>query len=441
MRYPIVNTQIMTIIRQDPKSKASRRVSLASLVGTTIEWYDFYLFGTASALFFNKLFFPKISPIAGIMAAYATYAVGFFARPLGGVIFGHYGDRISRKKMLVITLCMMGISTFLIGLLPTYETIGLFAPLLLVILRCVQGIAVGGEWAGAVVMSAEVSREKERGFYSSWPNAGAPLGLVISIAIFLIFSALPNDQFLSWGWRIPFLLSFIVIIVGLYIRLQIMESKIFVDAMKHKRPPKVPALEMLRSHLRNFLLAIGARLIESASFYVVTVFILSYGTFELHLSKSLLLSAVMVGAVLETLSIPYFGMLSDRIGRRPVYIAGALLMALFAFPFFWLLQTKNPVLIFSTVVFAMCIPHAMMHGAQGAFYSELFKTRVRYSGTAIAYHLSAALSGGLAPLIATGLVEWAHGSTWPVSTYLIFMAVITIFCVYLAVERAQEDIS
>ncbi|WP_454785756.1 MFS transporter [Legionella sp. WA2024007413] len=431
----------MTKIRQDPKSKASRRISLASFVGTTIEWYDFYLFGTASALFFNILFFPKISPIAGIMAAYATYAVGFFARPLGGLIFGHFGDRVSRKKMLIFTLCLMGGSTFLIGLLPTYEQIGVFAPLLLVILRCIQGIAVGGEWAGAVVMSAEVSREKERGFYSSWPNSGAPFGLVISIAIFLVFSALPQEQFLSWGWRIPFLLSFFVVLVGLYIRLQIMESKIFVEATKNKRPSKRPALEMLHSHFRNFLLAIGARLIESASFYVLTVFILSYGTFELHISKTILLYAVMVGAIFETLLIPYFGSLSDRIGRRPVYITGALLMALFAFPFFWLLQTKNTALIFLAVIFGMCIPHAMMHGAQGAFYSELFKTRIRYSGTAIAYHLSAAFSGGLAPLIATGLVEWAHGYTWPVSIYLIIMAVITIVSVYLSVERAQKDIS
>ncbi|PWY56183.1 MFS transporter [Legionella qingyii] len=431
----------MTIIRQDPKSKASRRVSLASFIGTTIEWYDFYLFGTASALFFNILFFPKISPVAGIMAAYATYAVGFFARPLGGLIFGHFGDRVSRKKMLVFTLCLMGGSTFLIGLLPTYEMIGIFAPFLLVILRCIQGIAVGGEWAGAVVMSAEVSREKERGFYSSWPNSGAPFGLVISIAIFLVFSALPKEQFLSWGWRVPFLLSFIVVLVGLYIRLQIMESKIFVAATNHKHPPKIPALEMLRSQFRNFLLAIGARLIESASFYVLTVFILSYGTLELHLSKTILLYAVMIGAIFETFLIPYFGSLSDRIGRRPVYITGALSMALFAFPFFWLLQTKNPALIFFAVIFGMCIPHAMMHGAQGAYYSELFKTRIRYSGTAIAYHLSAAFSGGLAPLIATGLVEWAHGNTWPVSVYLIILAVITIISVYLSVERAQKDIS
>ncbi|KTD03572.1 MHS family MFS transporter [Fluoribacter gormanii] len=431
----------MAIIRQDPKSKASRKVSLASFIGTTIEWYDFYLFGTASALFFNILFFPKISPVAGIMAAYATYAVGFFARPLGGLIFGHFGDKVSRKKMLVFTLCLMGGSTFLIGLLPTYEKIGIFAPLLLVILRCIQGIAVGGEWAGAVVMSAEVSREKERGFYSSWPNSGAPFGLVISIAIFLVFTALPKEQFLSWGWRVPFLLSFIVVLVGLYIRLQIMESKIFVASAKNKRPPKTPALEMLHSHFRNFLLAIGARLIESASFYVLTVFILSYGTLELHLSKAILLYAVMTGAIFETLLIPYFGSLSDRIGRRPVYITGALLMALFAFPFFWLLQTKNPVLIFFAVIFGMCIPHAMMHGAQGAFYSELFNTRIRYSGTAIAYHLSAALSGGLAPLIATGLVEWAHGNTWPVSVYLIILAVITIISIYLSVESAQKDIS
>lgn len=248
--------------------------------------------------------------------------------------------------MLIITLTLMGTSTFLIGLLPTYNSIGIFAPLLLVILRCIQGIAVGGEWAGAVVMSAEVSREKERGFYSSWPNAGAPLGLVISIAVFLIFSALPSEKFLAWGWRIPFLLSFVVFLVGLYIRLQIMESKVFVAASKNKRPPKIPALELLRSHFKNFLLAIGARLIESSSFYILTVFVLSYGTYNLHLSKTLLLYAVMVGSIFEMLLIPYFGMISDRIGRRPVYICGALLMGLFAFPFFWMLQSKSPHLIF-----------------------------------------------------------------------------------------------
>lgn len=431
----------MVFIRRDPKSKASRKVSFASLVGTTIEWYDFYLFGTASALFFNKLFFPKISPVAGIMAAYGAYAVGFFARPLGGIIFGHYGDKISRKNMLVITLCMMGISTFLIGLLPTYDQIGILAPILLVLLRCTQGVAVGGEWAGAVVMSAEVSREKERGFYSSWPNAGAPLGLVISIGVFLIFSMLPSDQFLSWGWRIPFLMSFIVILVGLYIRLQIMESKTFVEATKNKPLPKAPAIEMLNSHFKNFVLAIGARLIESSSFYVLTVFVLSYGTLQLKISESLLLYAVMIGAILETFLIPIFGMLSDKIGRKPVYISGALLMAFYSFPFFWFLQSHHPERIFFAIVFGMCIPHAMMHGAQGAFYSELFKTRIRYSGTAIAYHLSAAFSGGLAPLVATGLVQWAHGATWPVSVYLIIMAILTILCLYLAVERAQKDIS
>ncbi|KTD54657.1 shikimate transporter [Legionella sainthelensi] len=431
----------MSFIRQDPKSKASRKVSIASFIGTTIEWYDFYLFGTASALFFNVLFFPKFSPVAGIMAAYATYAVGFFARPLGGIIFGHYGDRLGRKKVLIMTLSLMGGSTFLIGLLPTYNTIGIFAPLCLILLRCIQGIAVGGEWAGAVVMSAEVSREKERGFYASWPNSGAPFGLVLSIIILLIFSSLPKEQFLSWGWRIPFLLSCFVVFVGFYLRLQVMDSQVFAKAAKQKRPPKVPALEMLRSHFRNFVLAIGARFIESSSFYILTVFILSYGTIQLQLSKTLLLYAVMTGAILETFCIPFFGRLSDRIGRRPVYIAGAVLMGLFAFPFFWLLQTKSPSLIFFAVIFGMCFAHAAMHGAQGAFYSELFKTRIRYSGTAIAYHLSAALSGGLTPLIATEIVHSTNGKTWPVSVYLIIMAIITIICVYLAVEKAQKDIS
>ena len=424
-------------IRMDPKSKSSRRVSLASFVGTAIEWYDFYLYGTAAALIFNILFFPNLSPTIGIIAAFSTYSVGFFARPFGGIIFGHFGDKISRKKMLILTITLMGLSTFLIGLLPTYHQVGLWAPVLLVVLRILQGLAVGGEWGGAIVIAAEHSREKERGFYSSWPNAGAPFGLVLSIAMFLTFASLPDKQFIAWGWRIPFLLGIILVGVGLFIRLRILESPIFREL---KTKAKLPVLDIVKYSKKKFLLAMGSRFAESASFYMFTVFVLTYVTTNLQLPKSTILYAVMAASFIETFSIPLFGSLSDRIGRRPVYLFGAILVGLFAFPFFWLLQTKNTALIWLAVVFPLTLGHAAMHGPQAAFISELFKTKVRYSGAAIAYHLSAAFSGGLAPLIATGLIAWT-GRTWAVSLYLILMSCITVVSVFLAQETSQKDIS
>lgn len=421
---------------KESKTVTSRKVAIASFVGTAIEWYDFYLFGTASALIFNELFFPSYEPIMGTMAAFATLAVGFFCRPLGGLLFGHFGDKIGRKNMLIITISMMGLATFFIGLLPTYQQIGIFAPLLLVFLRCFQGIGVGGEWGGAIVLTAEHSLIKDRGYYTSWPNAGAPIGLCAAIGAYLAVSSMSHEQFVSWGWRLPFLSGIILLGVGLYIRLEIFDSTLFTSEKKSK----LPAAEILRKSPKNFVLAVGARFAESSSYYIFTVFSLSYATEQLQLTKNIILYAVLIASLIEVGTVIIFGTLSDRYGRRPVYIGGAIMVGLFAFPFFWMLQTKNTYFIIIAMILGLALFHAAMHGAQAAFFSELFKTRVRYSGTAIAYHLSAALSGGIAPFLATWMV-WSAGNTWPVSLYIISMSIVTIMSVFLAVETARTKIS
>lgn len=417
----------------------TRRVVLASFVGTTIEWYDFFLYGTASALVFNRLFFTNLDEMAGTMASFATYAVGFFARPLGGIIFGHYGDKLGRKSMLVTTLMMMGLTTFFIGLLPTYNQIGLWAPALLVLLRFIQGIGVGGEWGGAVLMAVEHSHEGRRGYHASWVQAGVPVGLLLANGVFMVFSRLDEAAFLSWGWRVPFLLGILLLAVGMFIRLRIFESPVFTKAIAEDPGPKVPILAVLRDHPRNVLLAMGARFAENAFFYIFTVLVLSYGSQQLGLVKADLLNAVLIGSAVQFLAIPAFGALSDRWGRRPVYLGGTVFLLLFAFPFFWLVGTKEPLFVTVAVVVGL-LGHAAMYGPQAAFFSELFGTRVRYSGASLGYQLASPLAGGLAPLIATALLEWSGGDAAPIAWYLIGMAVITLVSVWCAEETHRKGL-
>jgi metabolite-proton symporter len=418
-----------------------RKVAIASFIGTTIEWYDFFLYGTASALVFGKLFFPNYDPLTGTLASFGTYAVGFVARPIGGIVCGHYGDRIGRKSMLVLTLLIMGVATFLIGLLPTYASIGLWAPALLVLLRLAQGFGVGGEWGGAVLMAVEHSPNERRGFYGSWPQVGVPAGLLLSTAVFWWISNLPDAALFDWGWRVAFLVSILLVAVGLYIRLAVVEPPAFTALKQSSATARTPILDVLRHHPRNVLLAMGARIAENGAFYIYTVFILSYATQpRIGFSRPAVLAAISLAAVVEMMAIPAFGLLSDLIGRRPVYLFGAAFTALFAFPFFRLVESGRPVAMVLAVVVALAAGHAAMYGPQASFFSELFGTRVRYSGASLGYQLASVIAGGLSPLIATDLLR-RTGASWPIALLIVAMAAVSMLSVFRARETAHVEMA
>jgi MFS transporter, MHS family, shikimate and dehydroshikimate transport protein len=380
------------------------KVAFASLIGTSIEWYDYFLYGTAAALVFNKLFFPNFDPLVGTILAFATFAVGFIARPVGGIVFGHYGDKIGRKKMLYLTLMIMGIATAVIGLLPTYTSIGIWAPILLVTMRLAQGFGLGGEWGGAVLMAVEHAPANRRGFYGSWPQLGAFIGLLLSTLVFRAVSKMPDAEFLTWGWRVPFLASFLLVIVGVWIRMTIAESPIFEKLKEQKQEAKMPIIEAITKHPANILIAMGARFAENGLFYVFTVFSLTYISTYLKVPRVIGLNGLLWAAFFGIFFCAGWGALSDKLGRRPVYMYGAIACGVLAFPFFWMLGTKEPWIISLAIVIPVCFGHAAMYGPQASFLSEMFSARVRYSGASLGYQLASIFAGGLSPLVATWLL-------------------------------------
>jgi len=424
---------------KESTSASSRKVIVASLIGTSLKWYDFFLYGTASALVFNKLFFPNFDPLVGTLLAFATYAVGFIARPLGGLVFGHFGDRVGRKQVLIVTLLIMGIATFLIGALPTYQAIGVAAPILLVVLRFVQGLGLGGEWGGAVLMSLEHGAPDRRGLNASWPQVGVPVGNLLAAGVLgLLNLLLTEDAFLSWGWRIAFFLSGALVLVGLWIRMTITESPLFEEVESAGEKARMPLIEVIKRHPRGLLVAMGARLGTDVAFYTFTLYILTFLTANLGLPRSVGLNAVLIGSAVQIALIPLFGGLSDRYGRRPVYALGAVSAAVWAFVFFPLLSTRSPVVIVLATVVAL-ITHAAMYRPQAAFIAELFSTELRYSGASMGYQIAGVLGGGIAPLVSIALAG-ATGTAFAVSFYVLAMVVLTLIALWAAPETAWEDL-
>jgi metabolite-proton symporter len=427
-------------LSEEERQRQLRRAVIASTVGTTIEWYDFFLYSTVTGLVFAKLFFPNSDPLVGTLQAFAIYAVGFVARPVGAAIFGHYGDRAGRKSTLIATLVIMGFATFAVAFVPGYATIGIWGAVLLTLLRFIQGIGVGGEWGGSVLMSMEWTRTNaHRGFAASWPQFGVPAGLFLANLAVLAFSQMAGAQFLDWGWRIPFALSIVLVAVGLYIRLNILETPTFARLVEERRIERAPLLEVIKRQPREIILSALLRMGEQAPFYIFTAFIFSYGTTTLKASQDFLLTAVLAASVLSFFTIPFCGHLSDRIGRKRMYLLGAAVMGVFGFVYFGLLETANSVWMFLLIVLSL-VPHDMMYGPQAALIAESFTGRLRYSGASLGYQLASVIAGGPAPLVAAALLAHYH-SGYAIAGYILFCAIVSVISTALLGDYTNKDIS
>lgn len=419
--------------------KQTRRILIASLVGSSIEWFDYFLYGTVAALVFNQLFFVNEDPTVGLLLAYASFALAFFIRPFGGVIFSHIGDRIGRKKTLVLTLSLMGIATFGMGLLPTYQAIGVWAPILLITLRLVQGLGIGGEWGGALLLAVEYAPPEKRGLFGSIPQMGVTIGMLMGTIALWVMTLLPEESFMTWGWRVPFILSALLVIFGLWIRKGIDETPEFKKVQESGDIPKLPIADTLKYHWREVLIAIGAKVVETAPFYIFSTFVVSYATTNLGYTRTTTLTAVMIATVVTTILIPIMGNLSDKVGRKKLYVAGTVGMALFAFPYFWMIQQGSVALLIIATVIGLGIIWAPITAVLGTMFSEIFDAKVRYTGISLGYQIGAALAGGTAPLVATALLARFDNSYVPVALYIVFTALISLVAIWAVKDRSRQQ--
>jgi MHS family shikimate/dehydroshikimate transporter-like MFS transporter len=422
-----------------PGRRAStRKIVAASAFGTIIEWYDFFIYGTAAALVFGRLFFPSSDSTVSTLAALSVYAVGYVARPLGGIIFGHFGDRVGRKSMLVLSMMLMGFGTFLVGLLPTYEQIGILAPILLVLLRLLQAVGLGGEWGGAVLLVAESAPAQRRGLFGSFVQLGNPIGRLVATGVFALAVRLPEGDFLSWGWRVPFLASALLIVVGLIIRFQIDETPEFKKLQEGEKTAKMPVLEALSKYRRETVIAVGLKITEVAWVGILTVFAVTYLTQQLGMQRSVVLDAITLATLIELFVMPIAGWLSDMIGRRTIYVAGTVFGILLAFPIFWLFDTRDVTIVTWAIVAGICLCQAVIFALHASFMPELFGTNVRYTGISLGFQIGAAIGGGLTPVAAAAVVAWSGDATWPVSLMLATLGVLTLIAVLSTRETAAR---